>query len=276
MAGLLAAGALVVWLVAGAPWWAPAALLAGGLAGRLMAALFPARYRVAAVRIGVLAAAVWLAIGLSPSGWAVVAGLLALAGLVSMPPQPSPSAAGAGRMRLALGTTATVLLVGGGVGTLVERDLAARDRAEIDAHAGDLSRAQMLPATPARAVQALLRAIAEDDPRAVCSAFSAAATAELATAHGGVDCADAVHRLHTQVRDLARYPRPDRGSVTEWIAPDGQSGAGNGCALTWTGLPRLLDPGTAAAAAPAGPYPGVLTGQRQLGQGYLVTGYRPC
>ncbi|OLM28245.1 hypothetical protein Ae717Ps2_6584c [Pseudonocardia sp. Ae717_Ps2] len=179
-------------------------------------------------------------------------------------------------MRLALGTTATVLLVGGGVGTLVERDLAARDRAEIDAHAGDLSRAQMLPATPARAVQALLlRAIAEDDPRAVCSAFSAAATAELATLTAAwtartpsTACTPRSatwpatparprfgHRVDRPGRPVRRWERVRAHVDGSAEAPRSRHGRG---------------------AAPAGPYPGVLTGQRQLGQGYLVTGYRPC
>lgn len=129
----------------------------------------------------------------------------------------------------------------------------------------------MLPGSPARAVQALMRAIADDEPGAACSAFTPTAAAQLATAQDAVDCADAVHRLHVQVRAPDRYARPDRGTVTETVAPDGQTGTGNGCALTWTGIAQLLDPGSAATSTVApGPAPGVLDGQRQLGQGYLV------
>ncbi len=150
----------------------------------------------------------------------------------------------------------------------------AAERARADQLAGDFARAQLLPASPARAVRALLVAVAEDNPTGVCSAFTPHAAAELAAAHGATDCPAAVHALHRQVRDPHRYTSPDRASITETLTPDGAAGHGDGCHLTWTAYAdHAAHPGS---EQPPGPLPGQLDGRRHLGQGYLLTAYRPC
>lgn len=286
-------GAVLLWLGAGAPWWAPAGLVAGvvvgSLVGRAVAVVVPGAQRWG-LTFGAVTALVWLAVQLSVGGRLLVAGLVLLMGALAVvvprvperpdgggpPPHVAEHMARARRVRMGAGALASLLLVGGLVVVGVERVRAANAQAAMDQAAGDFTRAQMLPPSPSRALTALIRAVAEDEPRGVCSAFTPAAGAQLGAAHGAADCPGAIHQLHGQVRDPRRYASPDRDSVTETIAPDGQTGTTDGCALHWTGLPALLRGPTRSAVPPPGPMIGRIDGVREFGQGFRITSYQPC
>jgi hypothetical protein len=180
-----------------------------------------------------------------------------------------------GRRLGVLLAAAAMLAAAGAVELVVEHHHAQQRRAAEWAHASEINRAQLLPRTPARAAQVLLRAVADGDPTVCTTVLAPAAAEELAAAVGVPDCAGAMRVLADRVVDPQRYVAPDFDAVTQTLSPDGQSATVNVCRLSWDGLAGILH-GTTPPGPPPGPQLGRLDLTRVLGQGFQVARFTPC
>lgn len=262
-----ACSAALLWGLAGLPWWALAVAVGTALLVRLLAPLLPRVLSGHPVRAGVLAGAGTAALELSAWGWLVLTAAALVLG--------AATGRFGGRRRAPLLLVAAVVFgLAGGAGLFVEEVAADRARAAEWAQTSDRNRAQLLPGSPARAVRALVEAVAANDPMA-CRMFAPPAAEQLAAALGAADCPAALSALHAEVVDPEAYGSPDSVAVRQRLAADAESGTGDGCSMTWAGLDRVLG-GPRVAAPPPGPQLGVLELHRELGQGYRVTGYVPC
>lgn len=268
-------GTLVVglWLLAGAPWWPPAAALAAILVVGLLRRLLPRRLCRPAVAGGVVGAMALIP-ELSVGAWLLAtAGLIAVAVLTH---GDRMSGQTRGRVWLRASVTLAVVLAASGVVVLVvDHVRVQQQRAQQWEQASEFNRAQLLPGSPTKAGRVLLQAVARSDASVCETVFTPGAAAQLAAATGALSCPAAVRVLADRVVDPHRYPVPDSHATPQALAPDAESGSVDLCHLTWDGVAAILN-GTAAAGPAPGPQLGRLDLTRVLGQGYQVDRVAPC
>lgn len=256
--------AVFVWLLAGAPWWAPALAFAVAVLVRLVGRLLPRRLRPRAV----MAAAMTLGVAVLPlvSPWALVLVLgIGVAAIGALAPLGLE-----GRSRGAVLAAGALAVCTGAGGVLVDSVVDERQRRAAAEQASAFNRAQLLPATPAQAARQLVDAIATADPTA-CGMFAPPAATEFASAAGAPDCRAAVLVRHAALTDPGDYASPDSRALDVQAA--GEAATVDGCSMTWDGLAGIL--GGTTRSAP-GPQLGVLEVRRELEQGYRITTYRDC
>jgi hypothetical protein len=284
----------VLWWTAGTPWRPPAAAFGVVLLVRAMGRLLPRTLRRPLLAGAVAAAAVLVpalsvgAVLLAAAGvLATVAvhrgtlGALASAAGVRAAGVGGVGVGGVGASRNRAWVVVAVALALAFCGTavlVVEHLYAQRQQSVQVGQASEFHRAQLLPASPARAARLLLRAVADDDPTVCTTLLSPAAAAQLAMAAGAPDCPTALRALAGRVGQPARYPAPDADATPTSLASNGELGTADLCHLTWNGVTALLTGtprGTSPTGAP-GPQLGRLVLTRVLGQGYQITQFTPC
>jgi len=170
---------------------------------------------------------------------------------------------------IALGLGMVLAFVGGLTWWAGEHDR----RADAARQAEEVHRYQVsktLPTSGRSAVLSLVEAVAFTVPQKVdgiCFVFTPPAAAQFAAAHQAMDCPGAIAQLHQQVRARGDYANDvfipgaaDRDDPAHRI---------DACHLDFGNY-------LTGATQDPGPQIGVLTIERQYGNGYLITGYQPC
>ncbi|WP_329073496.1 hypothetical protein [Amycolatopsis sp. NBC_01480] len=174
--------------------------------------------------------------------------------------------------RAALVPAVALVVLGGLAWWAGAQDRAAEQaRQAAEAHQHNVSK--LLPTSPRSAVFALVEAVAVPTKAdRVCFAFSPTAAAEFAAAHQAADCMGALAKLRTQVRTFYDYVNqlgiPTQAEETS-PPPAGAPLHLDACHLTFTNF-------ISGGDEHAGPQIGMLTFERQFGNGYLITDYQPC
>jgi hypothetical protein len=272
VAGAGAAGLL--WALAGWGWTVPAVALAVAvlvaLSARLVGVLLPREGRWIADRAGVLAVAGALVVLVAQSSiWAVLLalGVLALAVALTQP----------ARMRRAGVLAGAVLALVGAAGVVV---LGIADRAERAAAyqaAGDYTRAQLLPDTPADALVALMNAVARPDDVG-CALFTDAGRAALSAAYRAPDCPAALRAAGAGVVDPDAYPRLEADSIAVQLGePAGTPALVDGCSVRWRPtLDELLNGRPIDAPTPGPPLARITVSRPYGGDGWAVDNIERC
>lgn len=272
---------VAVAVIAGVLMWATSswsglvAAIAVGVAVliRLLAAmLLPRRMRERSVTVAWLAALavlVWQA-----PWWAIVltAGLAGFALAFSQ----------RGLLRRALLSGGVVLTVVGMTGVVIDQITAAARRDAEYQRLGDLGRAQMLPHSPDRVPEALLRAITDAAlaPAATsCTLlFTDHAQHAVSEAFHAPDCPTGLRALAAAVTEPDRYDRIERDTLILTPRPDGSVEIDT-CQLRWhsagDALSKLLT-GSAPPTPPPGPAPGRLVVSPAYTVAWRITDYHPC
>ncbi|MHA6631887.1 hypothetical protein ACU61A_41195 [Pseudonocardia sichuanensis] len=249
---------VVVWPLAGFPWWPLVLVL--GLAVVLRVLGFG--YLLAGKRGPVLLVALLLVTTLGAwSPWLAVTALgagIAVAGAFRLP-------------RWQLLAVGMVLFLCAGAGWVTETVIAAQQRAASYEQTREHNRAQILPRSPRQVLGAVMETVADGDTSSACSLFTAPAEVQLAAAFDAPDCAAAVLAWHERVTRPEDYGLSPRllGDVST-VSPDRETATVAGCGLRWFSPVDGAEP-------PAGPAsPGRMQLRRVLGLGYEITDYRPC
>jgi hypothetical protein len=266
------AGALL-WALAGWGWTVPTVALAVAvlvaLSARVVGVLLPREGRWIADRAGVLAVAGALVVLVAQSSiWAVLLslGVLALAVALTQPARTRRVGVLAGAALALTGAAGVVVL---GIADRAERAAAYEA-------AGDYTRAQLLPDSPADALVALMGAVARPDDIG-CALFTDAGRDALSAAYGAPDCPAALRTAGAGVVDASAYPRVERDSISVQPGPPGAPTSVDGCAIRWRPTldellngrqPGMPEPGPSPARIAVVPVGG--------GIGWAIEDVTPC
>lgn len=249
---------VVVWPLAGFPWWPIVFVLVLGLALRFLGfGYLISGKRGPVLLVGLLVATTVL----SWSPWAAVTAIgaaLAARGLFRLP-------------NWHLLAAGLVLAVCAGSGWTVETVIAAQHRKELEAQQAEFYSSLLLPRNARDMLGALMRTAADNDAIQGCALFTEPAKQQFAAAFGTDDCPAAIAAWHAQITMPARY------DISVYLAgdvgtrsPDGQTATLTACDLrSYSALDGTLPVGGPTAV-------GRVQMLRLHGNGYVITDFQPC
>lgn len=266
------AGALL-WALAGWPGLPLAIALAAALLVRLVGVLFlPRRLRERSILLALVVALAVL-VGQSP-WWSTVLAAGLAAAVMALTQR--------GRVRVVTLAVGGLVAVVGLAGLVVDQLGAAARRDAEYARLGDIARGQMLPHSPEKVPEALMRvtvdAVTAPAATSCTLLFTDRGLRAFLHAMRSPDCLTGLRTLGATITDPENFDRIERSTLVLHPRPDGTIEIDT-CQLRWhntsDALSRLLT-GSAPPTPPAGPPPGRLVVAPAYTVAWQITDYQPC